>query len=113
MKDSARISLTPLGDVALDDFRIASTRRIDEMLNGLLIGRETIVLHAAGVVYTAGLATIDRDGGKLQFRKAAAGSNLHALLASDETVAVALLDNVKLQFVLKDPSSVRGDQHGF
>ena len=109
----ARVSLSPLVEVPLDDFRIASPRRIDEVLNELCIRGETVALHVVGAVYTTTLARVDKDLGRLEFRVQVADSNLLALLTSDETVAVALLDNIKLQFSLRDPSPVRGGGSDF
>jgi c-di-GMP-binding flagellar brake protein YcgR len=108
----ARVSLSPLVEVPLDDFRIASPRRIDEVLNELRIRAETVALHVVGAVYTTTLARVDKLG-RLEFRVEVADSNRLALLRSDETIAVALLDNIKLQFSLRDPSPVRGGGSDF
>jgi c-di-GMP-binding flagellar brake protein YcgR len=78
------------------------------MLTSLHTGRETIALHAVGAVYTTSLTTVDRESGRLEFRVQVADSNLMALVASAETIAVAVLDNIKLQFSLRDPSLIRG-----
>ena len=111
MKHAARVSLTPLVDVALDDFRIASPRRVEEMLSRLLIEKEAVSLHAHGAVLTARLAAVDKDADSLRLEIEAADHDTPALLENEEMVAVALLDNIKVQFDLKESTWVRDGQH--
>jgi c-di-GMP-binding flagellar brake protein YcgR len=111
MKNAAQVSLTPLVDVALDDFRIAAPRRIEEMLNRLLIEREPVALHAHGAVLTARLVAVDKDDDKLRLDVARADQDIPGLLKGVELIAVALLDNIKMQFDLKESTWVRNGQH--
>jgi flagellar brake protein len=113
MRHAARVSLTPLVDVALDDFRIASPRRVEEMLIRLLMEKEAVALHAHGAVLTAKLAAVEKDADRLRLDVAAADQDIHAFLQGDEMIAVGLLDNIKVQFDLHEPTWVRDGQHDF
>jgi len=62
----------------------------------------------AGVTLNTSLWAIDTDADRLHFNVDAESAALQSLLESDEAVAVAYLDSVKLQFDLEQLVLVRG-----
>ena len=93
----------------LDEFRVTAPREVAAMLSRLCDGAVDLNLNASdGSAYGTSLWAVDADRGIIGFKVSVDDPALHSLLESDEAVAVAYLDNVKLQFDLHDMVLVRG-----
>jgi flagellar brake protein len=83
----------------LDAFRLATPTEIAALLHQLQEGNVEINLNAPhGAVVTTTLWTTDQARGVLSFAADPQDTALQDLLESDEAVAVAYLENVKIQF---------------
>lgn len=104
----------PLGsmrekDDQLDDFRIASAVEIQAILRQLVESHTMVTLSApSGASYTTLLWAVDTTRGVLCFSAESTDPRLQPLLDSDEIVAVAYLDSIKVQFDVEGMVQVRG-----
>jgi c-di-GMP-binding flagellar brake protein YcgR len=96
----------------LDDFRITSAVEIQSFMQRLVEGRTLVTLSGpGGHSYTTMMWSSDPARGVVCFSAEDGDSRLQALLESDEIVAVAYLDNIKIQFDLDGVVEVSGQQH--
>lgn len=80
-------------------FRLAAPAEIASLLRLLQEGNVEIILNApGGTAYATTLWTADAARGLLSFAADATDTALQGLLEGDEAVAVAYLENVKIQF---------------
>lgn len=94
---------------ALDDFRISSAVEIQAILRQLLESHAMVTLSApGGASYTTLLWAVDTTRGIVCFSAEASDPQLQPLLDSDEIVAVAYLDSIKVQFEIDGMVQVRG-----
>lgn len=97
-------------DEPLDDYRISSAVEIQAILRQLLDGHAIVTLSApGGVSYTTMLWAVDAARGIVCFSAESNDARLQPLLESDEIVAVAYLDSIKVQFDIDGLVQVRGD----
>ena len=81
----------------LDEFRLVTRSEIAALLALLQDGNVELNLNAPhGAVYPTTLWTADPSRGKLSFAAEPSDPRLQSLLATDEAVAVAYLDNIKV-----------------
>ena len=93
----------------LDEFRLVTRSEIATLLGLLQDGNVELNLNAPhGAVYPTTLWTADPSRGKLSFAAEPSDPRLQSLLATDEAVAVAYLDNIKVQFDVDDLLLVHG-----
>jgi c-di-GMP-binding flagellar brake protein YcgR len=93
----------------LDDFRVATPVEVHALLKQLADGNVVLNLNGSdGSTYTTTLWTLDTARGVIGFSAHANSNAVQALLEADEVVAVAYVDNVKLQFEVQDLVLVRG-----
>ncbi len=96
----------------LDDYRITSAVEIQAYLQQLLDARALVTLSGPnGDSYTTLMWAADTGRHLLSFSAEDGDARLDALLESGEIVAVAYLDNIKLQFDLEGVVQVRGGHH--
>ena len=82
-----------------DDFRVTAPAEVIALLKQLVDGQVRLNLNGSrGDVYTTTLFAIDPARGTLSFSGDADDGPLQALVESEDAVAVAYLDSVKLQF---------------
>jgi c-di-GMP-binding flagellar brake protein YcgR len=103
----------PLGlmreDDSLDDFRIVSAVEIQAILRQLLETHTMVTLSSpGGASYTTLLWAVDTSRGVICFSAESGDPRLQQLLDSNEIVAVAYLDSIKVQFDLEGAVQVRG-----
>lgn len=95
----------------LDDFRISSPVEIQAMLRQLLDSGTMVTLSApGGLSYTTVLWAVDGARGIVCFSAESGDPRLQQLLESDEIVAVAYLDSIKVQFEVEGAVQVRGGE---
>jgi flagellar brake protein len=99
-------------DGSVDDwaeFRVEDPAERLRLLKQLCDGSVPVVLSTPqGISVTSQLWSLDAGHGQLSFGADAADLRMQRLAQSDETVAVAYLDSVKLQFDLSDTVLVHG-----
>jgi c-di-GMP-binding flagellar brake protein YcgR len=96
----------------LDDYRITSSVEILSLLKQIQDSSALVTLSGpGGVSYTTLLWTIDVQRQTLSLSAEANDTRLQALLDSDEVVAVAYLDSIKVQFEVEGLVLVQGSQH--
>lgn len=104
----------PLGlmrerDDNLDDFRISSAVEIQAILRQLLDSNAMITLSSPnGISYTTMLWAVDSTRGVICFSAESNDPRLQQLLESNEIVAAAYLDSIKVQFDVDGAVQVRG-----
>ena len=93
----------------LDDFRIASAVEIQAILRKLLETNTMVTLSSpGGASYTTLLWAVDTTRGIICFSAETGDPRLQQLLESNEIVAVAYLDSIKVQFDVEGAVLVRG-----
>jgi flagellar brake protein len=93
----------------LDEFRLVSRSEIATLLGLLQDGNVELILNAPhGAVYPTTLWTADPSRARLSFAAEPSDPRLQSLLASDEAVAVAYLESIKVQFDVDDLVLVHG-----
>jgi flagellar brake protein len=93
----------------LDDFRIASAVEIQAILRKLLETNTMVTLSSpGGASYTTLLWAVDTARGIICFSAETGDPRLQQLLESNEIVAVAYLDSIKVQFDVDGAVLVRG-----
>ncbi|HEX5373674.1 MAG TPA: flagellar brake protein [Aquabacterium sp.] len=96
-------------DNSLDDYRISSPIEIQSILQRIIDGRAMVTLSGpGGASYTTMLWSTDAARGVICFNADDNDPRLNQLLATNEIVAVAYLDSIKVQFELDDVVKVRG-----
>ncbi|MBA4175221.1 MAG: flagellar brake protein [Leptothrix sp. (in: Bacteria)] len=91
------------------EFRVAQPQERLELLRALRDGGVPVVLNTPdGTSMTVTLWTLDAEQGRINLSVDAAAPQLQPLVEADETVAVAYLESVKLQFDLQDFMLVHG-----
>jgi flagellar brake protein len=105
----------PLDDsataAALAEFRITQPQELTRWLQQLRDSSAMVVLNGpGGLSYCTTLWTLDSANGRMTFSADEQHVQLQRLVDSDEVVAVAYLDNIKLQFDVHQPVIVRGTQ---
>ena len=105
----------PLGQMRgqqdLDDFRITSAVEIQAILRQLLERNTMVTLSIpSGASYTTLMWAVDPTRGIICFSAEASDPRLQQLLLSDEIVAVAYLDSIKVQFDVDGAVQVRGNK---
>lgn len=91
------------------DFRVTQPQERLALLRSLRDGTAPVALNTPhGASLTVTLWAVDADQGRLNFSVEASVPQLDELLRSDEVVAVAYLESVKLQFDLQGLTLVRG-----
>lgn len=107
----------PLDELAaahggLQDFRLTAPVEIATMLKRLIDGNVTVMLNAPdGSCIPTTLWTTDPTHRIISFSAHADDPQWESLIEFDEAVAVAYLDNVKLQFDVQDLVLVRGGEN--
>lgn len=97
---------------ALDDYRITSQVEIQALLQQLLDTRALVTLSGPhGDSYTTLMWSADPARHTICFSAEDGAPQLGALLESDEIMAVAYLDSIKVQFDLNGVVQVHGGQH--
>ncbi len=93
----------------LDDFRISARPELLAMLKRLADGNVLVNLNGSdGTAYTTTLWSVDTNRDVLSFSADLASNQVEALVEAEDAVAVAYLDNVKLQFDVQGLVMVRG-----
>jgi c-di-GMP-binding flagellar brake protein YcgR len=96
----------------LDEYRITSQVEIQAIFQQLLDSRALVTLSGPhGDSYTTLMWQADPDRQMICFSASDGDPRLQALLESDEIVAVAYLDSIKVQFDLDGVVEVRGGHH--
>lgn len=96
----------------LDDYRITSTVEIQALLKQILDGNTLVTLSGPqGASHTTMMLSADSSRGVVCFSADADDPNLESLLESDEVVAVAYLDSIKVQFDVAGLVHVHGGKH--
>ncbi len=99
------------GRQAWDEFRVGHPGELLAYLRQLRDGSVPVQLSSPEAhAISVSLWAIDERAGRLSFSIDAERPQLPAMIESDELVAVAYLDNVKLQFDLEQPLIVHGRQ---
>jgi len=94
---------------ALDDYRIGSAAEIQDLLRQLIDKRTMVTLSGpGGASYTTLMWSAQPDRKVMCFSVDDKDPRLATLLATDEVVAVAYLDSIKLQFDVEGIVLVRG-----
>lgn len=103
----------PKGSTAqLDDYRITSPVEIQALLKQMLDTNALVTLSGPqGASHTTLLWAVDTSRGIVCFSAEADDPSLESLLESDEVVAVAYLDSIKLQFDIEGLVHVHGGHH--
>lgn len=100
----------PPADVADADYRLDAPGEIMNWLRELLQSQARLQLTTpAGEAIHTVLRALDTPRGMLTMEAPQAGDTLAPVLASDELVATAYLDRIKLQFDLSGLVAIRGD----
>lgn len=98
--------------VNLDDYRITSSVEIQALLKQLLDTNTLVTLSGPqGNCHTTMLWAVDPARGIVCFSAEADDPSLAPLLESDEVVAVAYLDSIKVQFDIEGLVHVHGGRH--
>lgn len=96
----------------LDDFRLSAPAEVQTMLQRMEAERCLVTLSTPdGLTFTTLLWGIDVPRGVISFSGDSTDTTLRSLLQSDEIVAVAYLDRVKVQFDVEELVQVKGQQH--
>ena len=91
------------------EFRVAQPQERLELLRALRDGSVPVVLSTPdGAAMTVTLWALDAEQGRINLSVDPAAPQLQPLVEADETVAVAYLESVKLQFDLQDFMLVHG-----
>ena len=95
--------------LALDDFRITTQSEVLGLLKQLSDSRVLVNLNSStGGTYTSTVLALDPARGTLSFSADADDSQVQALVESEDAIAVAYLDSIKLQFDAQGLVLVRG-----
>jgi flagellar brake protein len=95
----------------LDDYRISSLVEIQDLFRQMVDKRALITLSGpGGSSYTTLMWSADMARGLICLSGSDADPRLDALLATDEVVAMAYLDNIKVQFDVEDIVKVQGGE---
>jgi c-di-GMP-binding flagellar brake protein YcgR len=93
----------------LEEFRISSQAERVNTLKSLVDGNVLINLNGSdGAAYTTTLWALDPARGVLSFSADADSNQVQSLVEAEDAVAVAYLDNIKLQFDVSGLMLVRG-----
>jgi len=96
---------------ALDDFRVIEPTDVLALLKRLYDGQVLVNLNSsAGGAYTTTVRAVDPARGTLSFAADADDNQVQSLVESEDAVAVAYLDNIKLQFDAQGLVLVRGER---
>ncbi len=96
----------------LDDYRITSAVEIQALLKQLLESNTLVTLSGPqGANHTTLLLTVDASRGVVCFSAEADDPSLTSLLESDEVVATAYLDSIKVQFDIEGLVLVHGGRN--
>ena len=111
--DTRPASLDDLASLgAFDAFRVDDAAEVRSLLKSLMDRSVTVNLNGSdGSSYATTLWTIDAAHSKLAFTADLMAPEVHRLVEADEAVAVAYLDQIKLQFEVNDRMLVHGRQH--
>ena len=95
----------------LDDFRIIEPAEVFAFLKRLSDGQVPVNLNSStGGAYTTTVRALDAARGTLSFAADADDNQVQSLVESEDAVAVAYLDNIKLQFDAHGLVLVRGER---
>ena len=96
---------------ALDDFRLTDPAEVQALLQRLSDGQVPVHLNGStGGSYTSTLRSLDTTRGTLSFSADADDNQLQSLVESEDAVAVAYLDSIKLQFDAQGLVLVRAER---
>lgn len=115
MMDTLPMSLDAISAAhgGLDEFRVSSSPEVHALLKQLNDGNVMLNLNGSdGSTYTTTLWTLDTARGVVGFSAQPDSSAVQALLEAEEVVAVAYIDNIKLQFEVQDLVLVRSANSG-
>lgn len=97
---------------ALANFRVSDPAECQALLKSLMDRGVTVNLNGSdGSAYAATLWSIDTGTGRIGFTADLLAPEVQRLVEAEEAVAVAYLDQVKLQFDVTDRVLVHGRQH--
>jgi c-di-GMP-binding flagellar brake protein YcgR len=97
------------GNEALDEFRVTSARDIGLLLKQLLDGAVLLNLNGSdGRVFTSAIWTLDTARGTMGFNADPNDPALQSILHAREVVVVGYLENVKVQFDVRNLVLVHG-----
>jgi flagellar brake protein len=110
--DTQPASLDPLGSGdAFAQFRVDDPFEIRTLLKSVMDRNALINLSGSdGSAYTTTLWTVDATQRKLAFSTDANSTAMQRVVEAEEAVAVAYLDQVKIQFDIADRVLVHGHQ---
>ncbi len=105
-------ALDPLGEPdRFADFRVTDTIEVRALLKSLMDAGTLVNLSASdGSAYTTTLWTVDAQQRKITFTADMRAPNVERIVEADDAVAVAYLDQVKVQFELTERLLVHGRQ---
>ena len=96
---------------AMESFRVSDPVEVKSLLKALMDRSVTVNLNGSdGSAYSTTLWTIDPAQGKVAFTADMMAPAVHRLVEADEAVAVAYLDQIKVQFDVADRMLVHGRQ---
>jgi flagellar brake protein len=100
---------TPAGRLAEDDYRVAHPVDAQALFEALIEQRTPVVLAAPnGSTLTLTLWAADATSGQVSFAAGGVLPQIQALLDAEEALAVAYLDDIKLQFEVQPQLLLRG-----
>lgn len=106
------MQMSRASQASLDDFRLSASAEVQTMLQRMEAERCLVTLSTPdGLTFTTLLWGIDVPRGVISFSGDSTDTTLRSLLQSDEIVAVAYLDRVKVQFDVDELVQVKGQQH--
>jgi c-di-GMP-binding flagellar brake protein YcgR len=106
-------SLDPLGSPdRFAEFRVSDPLQIRALLKSLMDAGTLVNLSASdGSAYTSTLWTVDAQQGKISFTADLRTPNVERLVEAEDAVAVAYLEQIKVQFEVANRVLVHGHQN--
>ena len=96
---------------SLEEFRITAEAEREAMLHRMEVERCLVTLSTPdGLSFTTLVWGLDMPRGVMSFSGDSTDTTLRSLLESDDVVAVAYLDRIKVQFDVEDLVQVKGPQ---
>ncbi len=99
------------GQASLEEFRVGSPRDVGTLLKQLLDGAVVLSLHGSdGSVFRSAIWTMDSERATIGFNADPHDPAMQSVLHSHEVTVVGYLDNVKVQFEIRNLVLVHGNR---